>query len=134
MELKGRLFKLLLMVSFVIIILSGCNGSKYEEAIEDLKPQHSDYKLHLFYHNGVTPHNEMKEVQSFIHSNQVILDNVTEMNGHRYNKQLSKKLKILDISTFPMYVLMNKDGLVYKSPYLSEIEAFIKKELNVIES
>ncbi|MEK3884346.1 hypothetical protein [Paenibacillus sp. PL2-23] len=131
MELTGRLFKLLFMGSLVIFVLSGCNGSKYEEAIEDLKPQHSNYKLHLFYHNGDTPSAEMKEIQSFVHSNQVILDNVTEMNGHPYNKQLSKTLKILDISTYPMYVLMNKDGLVYKSPYLSEVEAFIKKELNV---
>ncbi|MBD0383763.1 hypothetical protein [Paenibacillus sedimenti] len=134
MGIKGRVFNSLLMGFFVIVILSGCNSSKYGEFIEDLKPQHSNYKLHLFYHNGDTPRNEMDEVQSFIHSNQVILDNVTEMNGHPYNEQLSKNLKKLDIRTYPMYVLMNKDGFVYKSPYLSEIKAFIKKELKVTES
>lgn len=135
MVLKGKVIKSLLMCFFAItIILSGCNSSKYGEFIEELKPQHSNYKLHLFYHNGDTPFNEMDEVQTFIHSNQVILENITEMQGHLYNKQLSKKFKKLDIGTYPMYVLMNKDGFVYKSPYLSEIKAFIKKELKVTGS
>ena len=118
----------------IIFILSGCNSSTYGVFIDELKPQQSNYKLHLFYHNGDTPSNELDEVQTFIHSNQVILDNITEMQGHPYNKQLSKKLKTLDIGTYPMYVLMDKDGFVYKSPYLSEIKAFIKKELKVTGS
>ncbi|MDQ0897576.1 MULTISPECIES: hypothetical protein [unclassified Paenibacillus] len=131
MEIKGKVVKSLLMGFFAIIILTGCNSTKYGEFIGELKPQRSNYKLHLFYHNGDTPLNEMDEVQSFIHSNQVIQDNITEMEGHPYSEQLSKNLKKLDIGTYPMYVLMNKDGLVYKSPYLSEIKAFIKKELKM---
>lgn len=133
--IKGKLMKPLFICFFgIIIILSGCNGSRYGEFIDELKPQHSNYKLHLFYHNEDTPLNEMTEVQAFIHSNQVILDNITEVQGHLYDKQLGKKLKVLDIETYPMYVLMNKDGFVYKSPYLSEIKAFIKKELKVTGS
>jgi hypothetical protein len=135
MKKGGKMATALLIGLFVIIIvLSGCNGSRYGEIIEELKPQHSNYKLHLFYHNEDTPLNEMNEVQSFLHSNRVILDNITEMQGHAYNKQLSKKLKTVDIGTYPMYVLINKEGFLYKSPYLSEIKAFIKKELKVTEN
>ncbi|KAB8125506.1 hypothetical protein F9U64_22535 [Gracilibacillus oryzae] len=134
MKIKVNLFSFLLMGIFVLAILSGCTSSKYEEFIEELKPEHSNYRLHLFYHNGETPRNEMDEVQSFMHSNQVILDNITEVVGHPYDEKLSKNLKKLDVETYPMYVLMNKDGFVYKSPYFSEIKAFIKKELKVTES
>jgi hypothetical protein len=30
-----------------------------------------------------------------------------------------------------MYVLINKDGIIYKTPYLSEMKSFIKQELKL---
>jgi hypothetical protein len=114
-----------------IIILNGCNHASSEKFIDELKPQHSHNKLHLFYVDEETPSNEMKEVQSFIHSNSVILDNVMEMSGHDYTDSLRTELKKLGVKTLPMYVLMNKEGIVSTSPYLSEMKWFIKQELKV---
>ncbi|RCW49030.1 hypothetical protein [Paenibacillus prosopidis] len=120
----------MLLGFLAIIIFSGCSKSS-KEFIEELKPQHSNYKLHLFYTDGSTPYNEMNEVQVFINSSPVFKDNITEMNGHDYSERLNKKLKKLGITTYPMYVLMNKDGVVYKSPYLSEMKSLIKQELKL---
>jgi hypothetical protein len=120
-----------LLIGFlVIIIFSGCNNTSSKDFIAELKPQHSNYKLHLFYVNGSTS-NEMKEVQAFIHSNPTILDNITEMNAHDSTDGLKKKLKKIGVETFPMYVLLNKDGIVYTSPFLSEMKWLIKQELEV---
>lgn len=113
-----------------IIIFSGCSNETSKEFIEELKPQHSKYKLHLFNADGASYSNEMNEVQIFINSSPVFQDNITEMSGHDYNERLNKKLKKLGIKTYPKYVLMNKDGIVCISPYLSEIKAFIKVEIS----
>ncbi len=72
----------------------------------------------------------MKEVQDFIHSNPTILDN-TEMNAHDSSDGLKRKLKKIGVETLPMYVLLNKEGIVYTSPFLSEMKSLIKEELEV---
>jgi hypothetical protein len=120
----------LLMGFLVIVIFCGCNNASSKEFIEELKPQQSNYKLHLFAVNRV-PSNEMNEVQAFMHSNPTILDNITEMNGHDYTDGLKKELKKIGVETFPMYVLLNKDGIVSTSPYLSDMKSLIKQELKI---
>lgn len=120
----------LFICSFVVILISGCSSINSDEFIKGLKPQHSNYKLHLFY-EGDTPRNEMNEVQTFIHSNPVFLDNISEVVGHSENRRLNKNLKKLGMKTYPMYVLVNKEGIVYNSPHLSKMEEVIKKELKV---
>lgn len=83
--------------------------------------------------NGLdTPSDEMLEVQNFLHSNSTILENLGEVNGHPYNQQLDKKLKTIGLKSYPMYVLVNKSGIVYTSPHLSEVKSFVKSYLGGI--
>ena len=124
-------FRCLLLGIIAIVVLSSCDNAGSRKLAEELKPEQSKYKLHLFYPDDATPDKELTEVQAFINSDPAIADHVTEMSGHAYSERLSKELKTWGIQTYPMYVLVNKDGMVFKSPYLSEMKADIKQALKL---
>jgi hypothetical protein len=53
----------------------------------------------------------MDELNEFINSDQRITENLFEAARHDYSKELRKKLNTLDIDYFPVYLLVNLEGV-----------------------
>jgi hypothetical protein len=113
------------------ILLSGCNNETNQELLNQLKPTDGKYYIHLFYSEIGDSNIEMRELQSFVNSNPKISNIMREAGGHPYNKSLVKKLKQLGVNQYPIYLLIDSNGIKLKTPYLIEVKQYIRQELKL---
>jgi len=122
-----RLYSFLSMLVLILFIVA-CSQSDASQFIEDLKPTHSKYKIHLFYSDNESGETDTTELNAIINSDQEIANAFSEFAGHDLTSENVKKLKSIDIDYFPVYLIVDKEGIKLKTQYLSKVKQFI--ELN----
>ncbi|MFF2890169.1 hypothetical protein [Paenibacillus sp. NPDC057967] len=122
-----KLSRMMLVMTMVMgLVLSGCSGYKKGEVLEELKPREAGtYAIHLFY-EGVLPDSETTELNIFYNSTSELLKTMTIVQfWDQVQDRNVKWAKAIGVKQFPMYVVMDHDGIVLETPYLSQVEAFL---------
>ena len=122
-SLNNNKFILLIMVA--IFILSGCSLSK-EDVMKELVPtRQGEFAIHLFYKNSL-PESETKELNIFHNSNPVITNAIGQVQfWDQYQERNVNWAKALEIKEFPKYLVIDKNGNVFETPYLSVVKEYI---------
>lgn len=119
----------LLILIFIILVASSCTGTNRNDFIEGLKPTNSKYRIHLFYGEIGNNNIEMNSLNTFINSDNKITRIISEFQGHEANKETRRALKEEGINDLPIYLLVDFTGIQLKTPYLSEVQEYIKTEV-----
>jgi hypothetical protein len=125
---KSRLF--IFAVIAVLFLLSGCGGPSKEDVLKELVPSGDEkYAIHLFYKNGL-PDSETLELNLFHNSNPAITNGIRKVQfWDQYQERNVKWAKALGIKEFPMYLVIDADGIVFETPFLSHVKDFLTKSL-----
>jgi hypothetical protein len=125
--------KFTLLIITVILLTSylvGCSQTNEKQFIQELAPNKSKYKIHLFNYNRESSETDTLDMNEFINSDQRIAGNFYEFEGHDYLDKYEKKLKSIHIDYYPVYLIVDKEGIKLKTQYLSKVKEFIKTELD----
>ncbi|HIW34004.1 MAG TPA: hypothetical protein IAA29_14575 [Candidatus Paenibacillus intestinavium] len=114
-----------LTVIATILFLSGCGLSK-EDVMKELIPTgEGEFAIHLFYDNGI-PESETKDLNIFHNSNPTITNAIGQIQfWDHYQERNVKWAKALEIKEFPKYLIVDKNGNVFETPYLSVVKEHI---------
>lgn len=130
MNLLSKRRFLILAVITSILIISGCGGPSRQEVLEYLAPSGNEkYAIHLFY-RGSLPMTDTDELNVFMSSNPPIQDAINRVQFWASDHDPHVKwAKVLAIKDFPMYLVMDTEGIVFETPYLSRLKEFLTEEL-----
>ena len=128
LSLNHRFF--ILAVITCLFLISGCGGPSKQDVMKYLEPSGKEkYSIHLFY-EGNLPMTETNELNIFHNSDPIFLDAINKIRF--WNQDLEpyvKWAKVLGIKDFPMYLVMDADGIVLETPYLSKVKEFLTESL-----
>jgi hypothetical protein len=126
-----RRYLMILSIIMIILYSVGCTSKNDDQFIQELKPINAKYKIHLFNSNRESSDTETLEMNEFINSDQRIPGSFAEFAGHDYMDENVKKLKSINIDYFPVYLIVDSDGIKLKTQYLSKVKDFIKTDLGI---
>lgn len=110
------------------ITAAGCGGPSREAVLAELTPE-DGFAVHLFYRDRLPP-SETDELNRFHNSNPVITEGLTGIQfWNRSEKRIADWTDALDIREFPVYVVLDAEGVVLKTPYLSEVKFVLSETL-----
>lgn len=122
---KNRLFNLAVIAA--LFLLSGCSGPSKEDVMKELVPTGEEkYAIHLFYKNSL-PDSETMELNIFLNTTPAITPIQKVQFWDQYQERNVKWAKALGIKEFPMYLVIDADGIVLETPYLSNVKEFLTK-------
>lgn len=122
---KNRLFNLAVITA--LFLLSGCSGPSKEDVMKELVPTGEEkYAIHLFYKNSL-PDSETMELNIFLNTNPAVTPIQKVQFWDQYQERNVKWAKALGIKEFPMYLVIDADGIVLETPYLSNVKEFLTK-------
>ncbi|GLX66796.1 hypothetical protein [Paenibacillus glycanilyticus] len=116
---------------FILASIAGCGGDpSQDDVLNQLKPDNNEtYALHLFYEN-ILPDSETTELNKFHNSDQRLTTAITKVQFWDQEQERNVKwASAIGIKDFPMYVLLDRKGIVLETPYLSRIEEFLAESL-----
>ncbi|CAM3404467.1 hypothetical protein PALU110988_20830 [Paenibacillus lupini] len=122
---------LLVAAVFTLISLSGCSkGPSKADVLKELKPAENEkYAIHLFYKDSL-PGSETNEVNLFQNSDPAINKAIVKIQfWDHYQERNRKWAKAIGVNEFPMYVLVDADGIVLMTPYWSQLKEFLTESL-----
>lgn len=125
---KRRFF--ILSVITCIFLISGCGGPSRQDVMNHLEPSGQEkYAVHLFYEDTL-PMTETNELNIFHNSHPIFLDTINKIQFWNQDIEPYKKwAKVLGIKDFPVYLVMDAEGIVLETPYLSRVKEFLTDEL-----
>lgn len=130
MNLSSKNCLYILAVITALFLLSGCGGPSKEDVMKELVPTGEEkYAIHLFYKNSL-PDSETMELNIFHNSNPAITNAIRKVQfWDQYQERNVKWAKALAIKEFPMYLVIDADGIVLETPFLSNVKEFLTKLL-----
>lgn len=123
-----RLF--IIAFAAALLLLSGCGGPSKEDVMKELVPSgEAKYAIHLFYKNSL-PDSETMELNRFHNSIPAITNAIQKVQfWDQYQERNVKWAKALGLKEFPMYLIIDADGIVLETPFLSQVQDFLTQEL-----
>lgn len=124
-----RIFFILTVITFIFLI-SGCGGPSRQDVMNHLVPSGQEkYAAHFFYEDSL-PMTETNELNIFHNSHPIFLDTINKIQFWNQDIEPYKRwAKVLGIKDFPMYLVMDAEGIVLETPYLSRVKEFLTEEL-----
>ncbi|MGZ9583066.1 hypothetical protein [Paenibacillus marinisediminis] len=120
---------LLILVITALFLLSSCSGQSKEDVMKELVPTEEKYAIHLFHKNGV-PESETMELLNFLNSNSASTNAIRKVQFWDQSQERNIKwAKALEIKEFPMYLVIDANGIVLETPFLSHVKEFLSKSL-----
>ncbi|WP_314591125.1 hypothetical protein [Paenibacillus terrigena] len=125
--------KILVLLTFIIItgsLVSGCGGPTKEDVMKELKPAETEkYAIHLFYKNNL-PDSETTELNIFHNSNPEFTKAIIKVQF--WDQEQERNIKwaaAIGVKEFPMYVIVDTNGIVLETPFLSQVKEFLGRSL-----
>lgn len=116
---------------FILISLSSCSrGPSKADVLKELKPAENEkYAIHLFYKDSL-PDSEAYELNLFQNSDPALIKSIVKVQfWDHYQERNRKWAKAIGLKEFPMYVLVDADGIVLMTPYLSQLKEYLTETL-----
>lgn len=119
-----------LIMCMCLILLSGCGGPSKEAVMKQLSPTGEEkYAIHLFYKHYL-PDSEGNEVLIFHNSDPAIQESINKVQFWDVDLERDMKwAKVLGIKEFPMYLVLDQEGVVLETQYLSKVKQFLTETL-----
>ncbi|MBD7966762.1 hypothetical protein H9647_01675 [Paenibacillus sp. Sa2BVA9] len=130
MNLFSKRSFFILTVITCIFLISGCGGPSRQDVMKYLEPSgEGEYAVHFFYEDSL-PMTETNELNIFHNSHPIFLDTINKIQFWNQDiEPYEKWAKVLGIKDFPVYLVMDAEGIVLETPYLSRVKEFLKEEL-----
>ncbi|MCR8656873.1 hypothetical protein [Paenibacillus endoradicis] len=98
--------------------------------MKELKPAETEkYVIHLFYKNYL-PDSETTELNTFHNFNPEFTKEIIKVQfWDQEQKRDSKWAAAIGVKEFPMYVIVDINGIVLETPFLSQVKEFLGKSL-----
>ncbi|GIP43025.1 hypothetical protein J45TS6_14840 [Paenibacillus sp. J45TS6] len=108
-----------------IFFISGCGGPSRQDVMKYLEPSGQEkYAVHFFYQDSL-PMTETNELNIFHNSHPIFLDTINKIQFWNQDIEPYKRwAKVLGIKDFPKYLVMDAEGIVLETPYLSRVKEF----------
>ncbi|MBM7565056.1 hypothetical protein [Paenibacillus sacheonensis] len=128
--MKLKMLVLIVVSMITVSLVSGCGGPTKEEVLNELKPAETqNYAIHLFYENNL-PDSEATAVNVFHNSNPAYTKAIVKVQFWDHEQDRNKKwAAAIGVKAFPMYVIVDADGIVLKTPFLSRVKEFLEQSI-----
>ncbi|MDQ6420399.1 hypothetical protein RB620_13220 [Paenibacillus sp. LHD-117] len=128
--MKRNVFVLFIVIGIMASLVSGCKGPTEEEVMKELKPAETErFAVHLFYRNNL-PQSETTELNIFHNSNPDITKAIVKIQFWDQEQERNIQwAEAIGVKQFPMYVIIDANGIVLETPFLSQVKEFLGEEL-----
>ncbi|CAM4462862.1 alkyl hydroperoxide reductase subunit AhpC [Paenibacillus endophyticus] len=128
--MKLKYLALLTLVMIIGSLVSGCGGPTKEEVMKELKPSETEkYAIHLFYKNDL-PDSETTELNLFHNSNPEITKEIIKVQFWDQEQESNMDwAAAIGVKEFPMYVIVDINGIALETPFLSQVKEYLGKSL-----